>query len=123
MRILRSGRFRRADEFFDWRRRQVLALLTEAVAGSEDPTLVAGDFNASFDSPMFDPIRPLFREGFNSAGLGYAYTRPAAWPWIGIDYVLATPEWTFTGCDVGPDIGSDHRPVIAELEVPGQPAY
>jgi hypothetical protein len=35
-----------------------------------------------------------------------------------IDHVLATPEFTFTKCWVGPDVGSDHLPLLAEVILP-----
>ena len=46
---------------------------------------------------------------------------PHRLPGIAIDHVLASPEWAFTGYWVGPDLGSDHRPVIAEVVLRGRP--
>jgi endonuclease/exonuclease/phosphatase family metal-dependent hydrolase len=122
LRMLRAGQFDQADAFLAWRRRQAEALVATGLTESDLPALVAGDFNAPFSSPMFDRIRGVLHEGFESAGLGYPYTRPASWPWIGIDYVLATPEWAFRSCWVGPDLGSDHRPVVAEVVLTDPPA-
>jgi len=37
------------------------------------------------------------------------------WAGITIDHVLITEDWRLSGYEVGPDIGSDHRPVIVTL--------
>ncbi len=109
-----------------WRLRQVELLMEKAVGASDLPTLVAGDFNAPTDSRMMDMLRKTLLDGFTDAGLGYDYTRPANFPWVGIDHILATPEWAFTRCRVGPDVGSDHLPMIAEVVLtsprPAEPA-
>ena len=36
-----------------------------------------------------------------------------------IDRILTTPDWFINECRVGPDLGSDHLPVIAEVILPG----
>jgi endonuclease/exonuclease/phosphatase (EEP) superfamily protein YafD len=41
--------------------------------------------------------------------------RVPAWAGIPIDHALATPEFTATAFTVGPDLGSDHRPIVAEF--------
>jgi endonuclease/exonuclease/phosphatase (EEP) superfamily protein YafD len=37
------------------------------------------------------------------------------WAGITIDHVLITDDWHLCGYEVGPDVGSDHRPVIVTL--------
>lgn len=83
------------------------------------PTIVAGDFNAPAGSTLLNAMKVDFRDGFERAGWGFGYTWPSRLPGLRIDQIYATPEWTFRRCWVGPDIGSDHRPVIAELTLPG----
>ena len=39
-------------------------------------------------------------------------------PSFGLRSCLALPEWSVAGCRVGPDLGSDHLPVIAEFILP-----
>jgi endonuclease/exonuclease/phosphatase (EEP) superfamily protein YafD len=34
---------------------------------------------------------------------------------VRIDHILAGPGWQAERCWVGPDVGSPHRPVIADL--------
>ena len=55
-----------------------------------------------------------YTSGFEVAGWGYGYTRPSR-AWIGIDRILATAGSRFRWCEVGPRVGSDHRPMMAEV--------
>ncbi|WP_366919320.1 endonuclease/exonuclease/phosphatase family protein [Variovorax ginsengisoli] len=51
---------------------------------------------------------------------GLASTWPNAGGWLSLlplDHVLATPAWTTLGSTTGPDLGSDHRPVIVRLRL------
>ena len=41
---------------------------------------------------------------FDEAGWGYGYSRPASHPWVRIDHVIASRDWTFTRSRVGPDL-------------------
>jgi endonuclease/exonuclease/phosphatase family metal-dependent hydrolase len=79
------------------------------------PLVIAGDFNMPSDDSTMAALRAHFRFAFEEAGWGYGYTRPTGLPWMRIDHVLAGPEWAVTDCRVGPDFGSDHLPVVAEL--------
>jgi endonuclease/exonuclease/phosphatase (EEP) superfamily protein YafD len=81
------------------------------------PTLVAGDFNTPSPSPMLRALGLRFRDAFAEAGLGYGHTWPSVLPGLRIDYVFVSPEWDVRDCWVGPRLGSDHRPVIAEVEL------
>lgn len=101
-----------------WRQTQVEELARRTFGASESPVVVAGDFNTPAESRLLDMPRSLGRFGFEEVGFGYGYTRPSLLPFVAIDHVVASPEWTFTRCEVGPDLGSDHLPVIAELALP-----
>jgi endonuclease/exonuclease/phosphatase (EEP) superfamily protein YafD len=81
--------------------------------------IVAGDLNATSWAPTFRSLRAAglvdTRRGFGLHG-----TWPNAWPSflrIAIDHVLVTPDIRTRRREVGPDIGSDHRPVFVELEL------
>lgn len=69
------------------------------------PTIVAGDFNATpWSSAM--PQDTLFR----------ALPLTPSWQYVlPIDQILGTKHWSVAQTGVGPDIGSDHRPVWASL--------
>jgi endonuclease/exonuclease/phosphatase (EEP) superfamily protein YafD len=100
-----------------WRDRQ-LAHLAERVRG-EAQAIVAGDLNATSWSAAYRNLR-------TDAGLRDASA--AGWPWptwsgpnvfavlgIPIDHVLHGPGWRAVRHEVGPDIGSDHRPIVVEF--------
>jgi endonuclease/exonuclease/phosphatase (EEP) superfamily protein YafD len=80
------------------------------------PLLLAGDFNLPDDSAIYARYWSEFSDAFQGAGLGWGYTKYTRLFGARIDHVLAGPGWRFRRCWVGPDVGSDHRPVIAEVE-------
>jgi endonuclease/exonuclease/phosphatase (EEP) superfamily protein YafD len=68
----------------------------------------------------------VFARFLESAGLRDALEEPrwsptwmaGFWPLgLRIDHVLVTPELCVESVEVGPSIGSDHRPVIARLRL------
>jgi endonuclease/exonuclease/phosphatase (EEP) superfamily protein YafD len=114
---LRHGDMIGFRQHMTWRWRQMLAVAQALRQTSGAPLIVGGDFNTPADSPLMDLLRMAgLRPAFEEAGWGYGYTRPALG--IGLDQVLASPDCTVTRCRVGPDLGSDHRPVIAEVALP-----
>jgi vancomycin resistance protein VanJ len=94
---------------------RVAGLLAET---GHTPLLVAGDFNMPSDNSSMASLRSFLRFGFEEVGWGYGYTKPSSAPWFRIDHILASPHWTFSRCWVGPDLGSDHLPILAELVLP-----
>jgi endonuclease/exonuclease/phosphatase (EEP) superfamily protein YafD len=93
--------------------------VAQALAESHNtPFLVAGDFNMPPDESTMFSLRTVLRSAFEEAGWGYGYTRPARLPWFRIDHILTSPEWEVTRCWVGPDFGSDHLPILAEVRLP-----
>ena len=87
-----------------------LRRLSRAVPAPGVPTIVAGDCN--FWGPG---VRAAFR-GWRRAVRGRTW--PARRPHSQIDHVLVRPgEFEIVGGEVLPDVGSDHRPVRAELRL------
>ncbi|HYW50816.1 MAG TPA: endonuclease/exonuclease/phosphatase family protein [Gemmatimonadaceae bacterium] len=80
------------------------------------PRLVAGDFNMPTESAIFRRHWASFTDGFERAGFGFGYTRYAGWIRLRIDHVLADEGWVVRAARVLPDYGSDHRPVMVDLE-------
>ena len=101
-----------------WWDRQAVRLLGGLAEMRDAPLLIGGDFNLPPDHASMAALGSLFRFAFEDAGWGYGYTRPSRYPWFRIDHILASPEWVFTHCRVGPDVGSDHLPLIAEAVLP-----
>jgi endonuclease/exonuclease/phosphatase family metal-dependent hydrolase len=120
--LLRRGDLDALKRYIEWRWHQSSVLLTALTETRDLPLLAAGDFNMPAGSPMRSLFKQEFRVGFEQAGWGYGYTRPTALPWLAIDHILASREWRFTGCRVGPAVGSDHLPMIAEVVLETSPA-
>jgi endonuclease/exonuclease/phosphatase (EEP) superfamily protein YafD len=81
--------------------------------------IIVGDLNLPPDSAIYRKFWAGYHNAFSEAGLGFGYTE---WPQlrrmefgIRIDHVLSGPNWRPRRCWVGPDIGSDHLPLIADL--------
>jgi endonuclease/exonuclease/phosphatase (EEP) superfamily protein YafD len=104
-----------------WWDRQAGRMLDALAEMGDIPILVGGDFNVPPDQASMAALGSWFRFAFEDAGWGYGYTRPARFPWFRIDHILASREWVFTRCWVGPDVGSDHLPLIAEAVLPAAP--
>jgi endonuclease/exonuclease/phosphatase (EEP) superfamily protein YafD len=86
---------------------------------SELPLVVLGDLNATPDAPAFTKL--LRNSGLRDSldGRRWRPTWQAGfWPLaIRIDHVLVSKDVCVEHAEVGPDLGSDHRPVIARLRL------
>jgi endonuclease/exonuclease/phosphatase (EEP) superfamily protein YafD len=82
--------------------------------GSKGRFLLMGDFNATPWSAVF---RRLLRAGFRRAGAGLSPTWPSILGPFGIpiDHVLMHGPIEARSVEVGPDVGSDHRPLLVTL--------
>jgi vancomycin resistance protein VanJ len=80
------------------------------------PGLVLGDFNMSAESAVFRRDFADWNDAFTQRGTGFGYTFHTRWIGLRIDHILADrTHWTIRSCRVGPDLASQHRPVIADL--------
>jgi endonuclease/exonuclease/phosphatase (EEP) superfamily protein YafD len=95
-------------------RRAYAGRVAEALGRVRGPLILAGDFNAPPDSDLVAPFRAAYADAFRQAGLGYGYSWSRAHPFLRLDRVLGSAHWSFTRCEVGPAVGSDHLPVWAE---------
>jgi vancomycin resistance protein VanJ len=104
-------------------RRQQSADAEGWIRGLSDTPILAGDFNMPVDSAIYRRYWAGYRNAFSDAGLGFGYTE---WPrirrlssglffGIRIDHVLTGSGWRCRRCWVGPDVGSDHLPLVADL--------
>lgn len=82
-------------------------------------TLLAGDFNTTQGGVIFHQCWSRFSNVFSAAGYGFGHTYFAPRVSMRLDYVLTGPAWRSRRCWVGPDVGSPHRPLIADLEFVG----
>src|SRR5690606_7227279 len=106
-------------------RRQIAWLGEDAGArlasGAVEGVVLAGDFNAPFHTNHMRELRAAgLREAHTEAGPG----RGATWklsgplslaPGIRLDHVVFGGDLRAARAQVGPEVGSDHRPVAGEL--------
>lgn len=90
--------------------------VSAAAAHFGGPVIIAGDFNTPDDSPLFAIAWDGFKDAFNCAGFGFGTTYSRHHTWLRIDHILFDPSWSCRTCEVGPPIGSGHRPVFAILD-------
>jgi endonuclease/exonuclease/phosphatase (EEP) superfamily protein YafD len=95
---------------------QELRELTRRLAATPGPKVVAGDMNRTDGSPRFGDF--LAATGLRDSRLGFG--RQASWPaWspyrIAIDHAFVTPDLAVVDRRLGPNIGSDHFPVLLDV--------
>jgi vancomycin resistance protein VanJ len=79
------------------------------------PMLVAGDFNTPVESHIYRRSWSGLKNAFSARGRGFGMTRYNGWIRARIDHVLMEEGWRAEAAEVGPDAGSDHRPLIVDL--------
>lgn len=86
------------------------------------PVIIAGDLNCKPGSPPWAALTATRADAFATAGVGSGFTSTATNPHQRIDGIFVDPRIAVRSARVidGPDveIASDHRPVLAELELP-----
>jgi exonuclease III len=100
-------------------RREASQVARDWVGERSDSTIVAGDFNMPVESRIYRDHWASFRNAFNEAGMGWGTTKQTRWHGVRIDHILYTSSWRCLKAWVGPSMGSDHRPMIAELALEG----
>jgi endonuclease/exonuclease/phosphatase family metal-dependent hydrolase len=97
--------------------------LTDWLAGVEGPVVLGVDLNEGPESPAATWLSGRVFDAFAHAGRGPGETFPARVPTARIDYLFVSQDvrplraWVSTAPAVV--TASDHRPVIAELELEG----
>jgi vancomycin resistance protein VanJ len=86
------------------------------IARAQGPTIVAGDFNLPVESLIYRRYWSSLANAFSRAGRGRGHSKFTSKFGIRIDHILTGPGWRARRAKVGPYVGSDHRPVIADLE-------
>ena len=105
--------------------KEQLARLGQEVRADPLPTVVAGDFNATYGhKPFRDLLATGLREAHMEVGRGLAVTWPRGGrvlpPIYRLDHVLVSPDVAVLEAKEGVGRGSDHRPVIADLALPSR---
>jgi endonuclease/exonuclease/phosphatase (EEP) superfamily protein YafD len=83
------------------------------------PKLLVGDFNTSPWSPYYERLVRDTNLRDARKGFGLLPTWPADLPWatLPIDHCLVSQEFTVARIRTGPNIGSDHLPLIIDLRL------
>lgn len=98
-----------------------LRKLAELVAAEPGDRIVVGDFNSTSWSPAFADLAARTGLIDSRLGLGVQPTWPTFLPGllrIPIDHCLVSPGIAVIDRRTGPDVGSDHLPVIVDVTVP-----
>ena len=101
-------------------RNRQLAAIPAALAQVTTPIVLMGDLNVTRFSVYFD--RLLEASGLHDSALGHGYQ--ATWPThrpmflIPIDHCLHSPDIGIVDRQVGPQVGSDHYPLIVDFNLP-----
>ncbi|TFG88780.1 MAG: hypothetical protein E4H17_01820 [Gemmatimonadales bacterium] len=94
----------------------------DVVRAQRGPAIVAGDFNMPVESSLYRDDWGGLVNAFSRTGAGYGWSSRGALRGIPvpirIDHVLCGGGIEPLACRIGPDVGSDHRPVLADLRLP-----
>jgi endonuclease/exonuclease/phosphatase (EEP) superfamily protein YafD len=114
--------------FDQWESRNLyLSVVARSIAAEPPgtPVVVLGDFNTPTWSPFFQSF--LKKSGLvDAAGTGWPGTTRFSRRWFAknfhfgspVDHILVSRNIEVKSFQVGPDIGSDHLPVLADLRLP-----
>jgi len=93
--------------------------LLSRMAALQDPTVVAGDFNSTRETPLHGALRENLVDVWEQAALGPGVTvRAAGVLPLRVDYIYATPDLPAAGAWIPTVDCSDHRPVVADIVLP-----
>jgi endonuclease/exonuclease/phosphatase (EEP) superfamily protein YafD len=111
---------------FNVRNRQ-LADAAAIARDQDDLVIAAGDLNVTMWSPYYRRFESESGLRNTRRGMGIRPTWPANMPLaqLPLDHVLVSPDILTVDFAVGPDVGSDHLPVMVDLWVStaGQRGY
>ena len=105
------------------RNRELVTLGRRAAADPSRHTIIAGDLNVTRWSPWFEVLTDPagLRDGGEGLGLQTTWPSPIGrWFGIGIDHTLVSSFIRVVNRTVGPNLGSDHYPVVTTVEFPAR---
>jgi vancomycin resistance protein VanJ len=106
---------------------QQMVNLAAAIAGTEAPLIVAGDFNTTDQSETYGMVNQYLTNAHWQAGWGFGFSFPASRfeieevpvppiPMVRIDHIFYSDHFFgYNAYTVDDNVGSDHFPVVAEL--------
>ncbi len=100
-------------------RNDQLRNIAKFVSQQPNPVVLLGDLNVTPWSPVFQDF--LTHSGLRDSmeGMGLQPTWPTTFPlaWIPIDHCLISSEVLIRKRQVGPNIGSDHYPLVVDFSI------
>ena len=82
--------------------------------------VLAGDFNLTVDSPIYRNFWSVYQNAYSRTMFGYGHTKKTKINVFRyrtrIDHILSTSRLKPLQAWTGPDLGSDHLPLIAEFQ-------
>ncbi len=98
--------------------------LAEMLSKETRPFLAVGDYNMPDTGYLYRLFNSRFTDVFAAKGKGYGLTFPGFTrnplslfgPWLRIDYIFASKQWTPLNCRVESRQNAQHLAVAAELE-------
>jgi endonuclease/exonuclease/phosphatase (EEP) superfamily protein YafD len=92
-----------------------LRSVAELAAGIEGPLIVTGDLNTTPWSAAFQPLNEALLNSMNGFGWQPTYPAGAGLLMLPIDHLLHSGHLTTVDRSTGPDLGSDHLPLIVTV--------
>ncbi|RYG46368.1 hypothetical protein EON79_10325 [bacterium] len=106
LRAMRNGAVRQSLDY-----EQTL----EAAREGDLPLLLGGDFNNPPRHAFTHDLSRRFENCFSTRGAGLGWTYPSGKPWTRIDHLYVARGLETLGAKVGPNLGSDHLPLLAKV--------
>jgi vancomycin resistance protein VanJ len=99
-------------------REQLMSAMEGWLTGDPSvPRILAGDFNAPQGDWLFQPLRPLLRDAFDEAGVGWGNTIENSIPVLRIDQVWLSRHFKAVAVAAFKSSHSDHRLVVADVVI------
>jgi endonuclease/exonuclease/phosphatase (EEP) superfamily protein YafD len=116
---VRGGPLRYLLTYDETRRDQQIDDLLDLVEAETLPYIVAGDLNMSQHSIIYSSLAVEMTDTFRATGVGLGATWPtdAFGPMLRLDYIWVSDAFYALSTERGPNLGSDHLPVVGEVEL------
>ena len=89
--------------------------IAELVNSTNTPVLLCGDFNDIPNSYTYNTLKGYLKDGFKSAGKGFAHTYKGLYNIMRIDYIFYGDAFSPIRYETIPFDMSDHNPVLMEV--------
>lgn len=103
-------------------RRNAARNARNALQVNDHPFILAGDFNMPVESTIYREVWADLQNAFSAKGRGYGWSFRDKALFVPIqariDHILTGNGVIPLTCEVGPEVGSDHLPVIADVLIP-----